>query len=310
MRGHPFYIRKKPLFRLPDQVLDTVVYLYPSVADAEAGESVGGTGFVVGVPSTVNEDYASLYAVTVSHVVREGQSPVIRMNTKNGHKDVIDVSTSDWVHHQDGDDLAVCPLNLATEKYQFAFAEPEMFLTPDIVAEHNIGPGDEVFMAGRFVTHEGRQRNTPMARFGNVSMLPAEPIAHPTRGIDQESFLVETRSLSGFSGAPVFVNIERNKPRGVRNGSVFYATRSETWLLGVDWAHLPIYKSVKEKNKRDDVPEGWVVESNSGQMAVIPAWRLQDLLNQEELVEARKAGDERLRKRLDTQNSDTPRDRP
>jgi hypothetical protein len=41
--------------------------------------------------------------------------------------------------------------------------------------------------------------------------------------------------------------------------------------LGVDWGHLPTYENVKEKNKQDDVPEGWVVRSNSGQAAVAPA---------------------------------------
>jgi hypothetical protein len=296
---------EKPVFRLPDQVLDSVIYLYQSAADAEAGEAVGGTGFLVGVPTTLGENLYFIYAVTVSHVINEGQSPVIRLNTKDGDKDVIDVSASDWVHHQDGDDLAVCGLELGTEKYQWAFAEPAMFLTPNIVAEHNIGPGDEVFMAGRFVTHEGRQRNTPTARFGNISMLPAEPIAHPSRGIDQESFLVEMRSLAGFSGSPVFVNVERNKPRGIRNGSVFHATRNETWLLGIDWAHFPIYENVKERNRRDDVPEGWVVESNSGQMAVVPAWRSQDLLNQQELAEKRTASEERIRKQQDAQNPET-----
>jgi hypothetical protein len=35
-----------------------------------------------------------------------------------------------------------------------------------------IFPGDEVLLPGRFISHDGRQRNKPILRFGNISMLP------------------------------------------------------------------------------------------------------------------------------------------
>jgi hypothetical protein len=35
-----------------------------------------------------------------------------------------------------------------------------------------IFPGDEVFLYGRLVTHDGQQRNKPVVRFGNISMFP------------------------------------------------------------------------------------------------------------------------------------------
>jgi hypothetical protein len=54
-------MREKPVFRLPDQVLDSVIYLYQSAADAEAGEAVGGTGFLVGVPTTLGENLYFIY---------------------------------------------------------------------------------------------------------------------------------------------------------------------------------------------------------------------------------------------------------
>jgi hypothetical protein len=60
-----------------------------------------------------------------------------------------------------------------------------------------------------------------------------------------------------------------------------------TWLLGVDWGHLPIHEQVKWPDDKAPVNEGWVVESNSGQMAVVPAWKLQELLDHEELAMAR-----------------------
>jgi hypothetical protein len=316
-RGHPFYAWKKPVPRIDDMMLDCVVYLYPSVEDAEAGYRVGGSGFLVGIPSEIHEGYVTLYAVTNSHVIR-GDNPVIRLNTKKGDKDVLPFNTEDWVHHEDGDELAVCPLVIAPGVYKYKYIPLSLFVTPELVEQHNIGPGDDVFMVGRFVSHEGQQRNTPLARFGNISMMPWEPI--PTKwGPAQDSFLVEVRSLSGFSGSPVFVDI---RPFTTRPSSdpetldVVTEPLGSPWLLGVDWGHPSFHQPVKQREGEQwvDVPEGWAVEVNSGQAAVLPAWRLQHLLNQEELVMARKRADGELTKRkgsspvtLDMRGSDVRR---
>lgn len=53
-----------------------------------------------------------------------------------------------------------------------------------------------MFFLGRFVTHDGKQRNLPTVRFGNLATMPWEPVL-TERGLRQESFLVEARSLSG-----------------------------------------------------------------------------------------------------------------
>jgi hypothetical protein len=298
-RGHPFYVWKKPVPRIDDNILDGVIYLYRSVEDAEEGLQFGGSGFLVGVPSVVHEGFITLYAVTNSHVIR-GNYPIIRLNTKRGDTDVIPLSTDAWVHHEDGDDLAACPLAIAPGEYKYSHVPPSMFLTREVMAEHNIGPGDEIFMAGRFVSHQGEQRNTPLVRFGNISMMPTH-IRNEERGMEQESFLVEVHSLSGFSGSPVYVDIPPLSPRpGERPGVTDIVSEAiGPWLLGVDWGHFRIRETVKEQQgeKWEDVPEGYAVEVNTGQAMVVPAWRLQQLLDQEELVMARKRGDDEVSKR-------------
>lgn len=291
-RGQLFYVWKKPMPRINDALLDSVVYLYPSVEDANAGKAAGGTGFLITIPSEAHEGWDFTYCVTNSHVIREGSSPVIRLNTKDGGKDVIGLRQEDWVHHEDGDDIATCPLNLADPGYyRYTRIHTEMFVTKELIQQQNMGPGDEVFMIGRFVNHEGRQRNTPAVRFGNISMMPWEEIKHP-RGFTVESFLVETRSLGGFSGSPVFVYHTPYSPLPAS-----YPEREQgTWLLGVDWGHLPITEKVRKSDKTL-VDENWVVESNSGQMAVAPAWKLQELIDQEDLAMGRRRADEELTKR-------------
>src|SRR5207248_2655066 len=102
-----------------------------------------------------------------------------------------------------GDDVAIAPIALEEAKYKAIPITPQMFVTPEDIRW--FAPGTDTMMIGRFITHEGRQRNTPAVRFGNVSMLPFEPVRTERGGLKQRSFLVEERSLSGFSGSAVFV---------------------------------------------------------------------------------------------------------
>jgi hypothetical protein len=80
--GEPFTVyRELPLMpRINNRFLDCSVYLYPTRADAECGERIGGTGFLVAVrgfgdgwmldvPCPRN-DIFHLYAVTVRHLIR------------------------------------------------------------------------------------------------------------------------------------------------------------------------------------------------------------------------------------------------
>jgi hypothetical protein len=72
------------------------------------------------------------------------------------------------------------------------------------------GPGEEIVMLGRFLGYDRTDENKPAARFGHLAMAPTVPINHPW-GFTQPSFLIECRSVSGFSGSPVF--IYGSKPR-------------------------------------------------------------------------------------------------
>lgn len=216
-----------------------------------------------------------LYVVTNSHVIREGGSPVIRINRAVGKADVIPLRLEQWEHHPDGDDVAVAAIG-SLEDHRFASVPTSMFLTKELMAEHNLGLGDECFFAGRFVPSGGVEVNFPTLRFGNLARLPVEPVRHP-RGFGQESFLVEARSLSGYSGSPVFVY----------QSAVITAadTRMRAWdhspifLLGLDWSHFPIPKRVLEADKQTPTPDQHWVELNSGMMGVVPAWKVAELLD-------------------------------
>jgi hypothetical protein len=140
----------------------------------------------------------------------------------------------------------------------------KLFLTREQAKTEKTGPGDDVFMVGRFVNHEGRQRNTPSVRFGNISMLPDEPVAHQSNTPrEQISFAVEMRSIPGYSGSPVFVYLTSV---GFDGG----ISAGQHWLLGVDWGYIRDHE-----------------RANTGMSGVVPAWCLLDLLNRQDLFKAR-----------------------
>ena len=188
-------------------------------------------------------------------------------------------------------DIAVAPIELS-EELRFWAIETDEFVTGDKAGRLRVG--NETFMVGRFVTQEGLQKNSPVARFGAISRAPDE----------EELYLVEHHSLPGYSGSPVFVRIDPLKHQdgftaGLTGPRVIIdKDRYGPWLLGIDSCHMADWRRLHASRKfRDHAePERWV-PINTGVAEVVPAWLLLDLLmNNEKLVRQRKDDEDRIRK--------------
>jgi hypothetical protein len=296
--------------RISDRLIDCSVYLYPSIEAARMGERGGGSGFLVAVPSLGRGHY--VYVVTAKHVIDNG-ALVLRLNTSDGKMDTLTTSYDSWFVHPDGDDVAVLPITL-TDDFSWFCVSTRLFITPDIIRDWHIGLGDETFMVGRLVNRDGIQRNAPVVRFGNLSFMadPDEPVERAD-GFKQESFLVESRSLGGFSGSPVFVistqgyedhNLpsplkqEREEFRRANPNAAILRHPVTTgvwgpWLLGLDWGHPPLWDKVFESDLR--TVTDYRTKANTGIAYVVPAWRIMDVLNMEDLVAQRKRSDDQAR---------------
>jgi hypothetical protein len=280
--------------RIDDRFLDCSVYLYPTKDDAARGIRIGGTGFSIAVDSIVaktswdsesNKEFF-YYAVSNRHVVQK--SPIVRLNTHDGKFDVIALQQDDWVW-TDTNDLAVAPITF-NEAHKYLFISNHAFLTKGDVAKFDIGIGDEIFMVGRFISHDGRQRNSPSIRWGHVAMMSTEMVWHETnKNNEQESFLVEVHSISGYSGSPVFVRPFNTaklfavpEVSNLEDGRRFKAKFAGPWLLGVDWGYINTHDQTK---------------NNTGISGVVPVWSLLDLLNTEKLqMQRKKEQDEKAAK--------------
>jgi hypothetical protein len=302
--------------RVGDSVLRSVVYLYPSVEAAEKGVAIGGTGFLLGMPSETHRGRVHYYALTNYHVVND--APIIRFNLQNGSTRVVKLTADNWIRHTDGDDLVVTYLGFFDDT-NLAHSAIMLYgcLSREEATIHDIGPGDDVIVPTRFITWDGSQRNEPCIRSGIISLIPSGLIPDQ-HGHLQETILVEVRALRGSSGSPVFVQIRASDRRETKQFEELrrkiyyedYRPRQEefikacgedrTWLLGIAFEDYPydepvVFRKENGKGQVKETPSHYIAQSNSGQMAVIPAWRIRDfLLHDERFIMAREAKDKEL----------------
>lgn len=310
-RGIPHQVLEPLMPRIDDTVLECVVYLYPSEVDAESGTKVGGSGFLFGIPVPWQQPAKGhlICVVTNKHIIDNG-SMVVRINTKDSF-DVIPLDHAKWFCHADGSDLAICPIGLKGDLHQAKFINTQTTMTKKVVEMTGAGIGDDVFVVGRFVSREGKQKNIPTVRFGNIAQMPADPIKMDD-GTEQECYLVEVRSISGYSGSPVFFHVPpvpapppvpqwaeevvlHTHPR--RKG--IYGLPIGPYLLGIDFCHIYEKERIYSDITRDLVSKDWHVRANTGMMGVIPAWKLLDIIHAPDMMKIRKDAEDKLAKDAD-----------
>jgi hypothetical protein len=180
-----------------------------------------GTGFFLGVPigNPKSPTYVAV-VITALHVINNiegaGQTPnkiFLRVNTKDGGVEHVHIPTENWIRPDIDDqikngkiDATVCWFpgnNSPTGKYDYLLmpASNEIAFR-QLLDDEDIGIGDDVFFTGLFRYHTQTERNEPIVRSGIIAAMP-ETIS--TDYGPQRAFLVESRSMGGFSGSPVFV---------------------------------------------------------------------------------------------------------
>lgn len=282
--------------RIKRAYLDSVFYLYENEEDAINGEKAGGTGFFIGVKSEAFPHRTDdVYAITCKHNVKppEGAGhiacPVMRVNTtvsgeegKEWDKwrtETFALTQDDWYSFEqlfpgENHDLAIREMRELSPSQETQFIRGPLLTKIDFEGSV-VGYGDDVFMVGRYIDHDGTTQNLPSVRFGNISILlnSSEPLINREM-YDEPSFVIEMRSLSGYSGSPVFLYIP--------DQSLRYA--HATMLLGIQWSHQPYWEYIREA--------GGYVKVYSGMANVIPAWHISRMLNWEEFKMQRQQADD------------------
>lgn len=236
-----------------------------------------GTAFFLGLPV---KGVMWTVVVTALHVVANAQmrstdgKTFLRVNTKDGGHRIVEVEAKDWIRPNFSEeiiDIVFCQWSVLPSASDFDLLRvtTDLAATADVIADEQIGVGSELAFAGLFVNHHGRRRNEPIIRFGNISAMPGELV--PTEVGDIEAFLVESRSVGGLSGSPVFVDVgvfrvEGNVREYRRGGKVVY-------LLGVMNGHFraPTTKKATEGDESSDETTSGDAPSDDATPVDVPA---------------------------------------
>jgi hypothetical protein len=216
----------------------------------------------------------------------------LRVNTKDGGFKIIEVTEDKWFKPDmsAGEivDIAFCQCSMLPSASEFDFRAigAELAATKDVMTAQQIGVGNEIAFAGLFVNHHGKKRNEPIVRFGNICAMPTEPVS--TKAGDIEAYLVESRSVGGLSGSPVFVDV--GVYRVVDNVRQYRQSGEKVlYLLGVVNAHFDVFV----KNATVDVsPSDEHV--NKGIAVVTPIDKVLSVIQRSKFGQAMKAAVKRL----------------
>ena len=287
--------------RISDEILQMSFFVYPSLVGAKNRKIFWWkwVSRIRQVPGT-SRIRLSLRGHKCSRYRGLPANVVLRLNTKNKGICFETTAQSDWRKHPT-QDIAVLLLKLNWEVFEYVTFPIEWFMTAKRMEYVNLGIGDDTFMVGRFIGHEGKQKNLPTVRFGNISMMPEEPIKFPKRP-PAKMFLVECRSISGYSGSPVFAFINPTLPRPPRLmipvDPTFNTMDHGPWLLGIDCGHIATPMPMTLKKAKGIELQGHA-EFNSAMAAVAPAWEIAGLLDSPEFVARRKKEIEEFTKKVE-----------
>jgi hypothetical protein len=276
--------------KIPDELRKCTAFL--AYSDGKEYILIG-TVFWVGV-RTSDLMGVSLYAVTARHLIEKVEakaadwSPYLRVNFVGSGVQWIKTSIDDWRFHPNDQnvDVAVLPVDLPFgRELDHRFFETKSFVTEETIKLNGIGVGDDVFLTGLFGRHIGKSKNIPIIRIGNIAAMPEEPIQTLKWAHEMEAYLIESRSIGGLSGSPVFVHMgDVRETRFVHSrllGSFIY-------LLGLMHGHwdIPVVETDDRVLMDADFADS-VERVNMGIAILVPAQKILEVIDQPELKKMR-----------------------
>lgn len=213
--------------RISDKMRQTIIFV--GRKPEHGGFMAYGTAFLV-ASFVGHTTFQNL--ITARHVIDRipGDEVHLRVNTRDGDATVVATRKEHWFPHPDRRvDLAVGATLLRGEQFDVLNMRLDqgLLLTRADIDRFKIGIGDEVAISGLYVSRMGEKRNLPIARSGIIAAMPEEKIK-TTYGY-HDAYLIETRSIDGLSGSPVFVQL--SIPRFVEGQPV--AITVPTYFMGV-----------------------------------------------------------------------------
>ncbi len=273
---------------IPPEVKAIVTFIF--VPNEEGTLVPNGTGFFVGVRNPEKQDSFLVYIVTAKHVIQKPDRSTyfstvfVRVNKKEGEAEILRLNLvpegplkNVFVHQDATVDVAVIPALVDPNKYDFKFLPDDYLTTKEDFAKLKIREGSDVFFTGLFLLYLGAHRNYPIVRFGRVALVTSEKVSWDA--IPTELYLVESGPYGGSSGSPVFFYLGADRePGGLIVGDIVLK------LAGIMKGSFGEGRAITFAETAR-VP---MVVSNMGIAAVVPAYKLHEILFGNELKSWRK----------------------
>ena len=273
---------------IPSELKKTVVFLY---VDKDANLIPYGTGFFVGVKHPNDPNVFTPYLVTAKHVISKPNSTeyfdkiFLRLNKTDGGSEILMLPIAPdgnnkrvFVHNDPSVDIAVIPCLPNENKFDFLVFPDEYLTTKEEYKNLKISEGSEVFFTGLFTPYLGAEKNYPVVRFGRVALVADEKILF--NGKQQDLYLIEAGSYGGNSGSPVFFCVRRDE---LEPGKLFLSGSSFYRLAGIMEGTFLDAREIKVIETKS-IP---IAQSNMGIAAVVPSYKLREILFSDELRKKR-----------------------
>jgi len=272
---------------VPSEIKSVVAFIF--ISNEEGKLIPNGTGFFVGVKNPSSPNSFSVYLVTAKHVLFKPKTTdffnkvFIRLNKKNGGSQIGAIpliATGDqrnvFTHNDSSVDIAIIPFLPDQSKFDFKFLPDDMVTTKETYKELKIREGSDVFFTGLFTPYPGAERNYPVVRFGKVALVTEEQI--DWQGKLMDLYLIEAGSYGGNSGAPVFFYLGSDRePGSIVVGSPILKLAGIMQGTFLDAHEIKVAETKK-------VP---IAVSSMGIAAVVPGYKLHEVLYSNELKEKR-----------------------
>lgn len=271
---------------IPPVVTSVVCFVF---IEKDAKLIPNGTAFFAAVKDPSKPSSAKGYLVTAKHVLYKHDTTefldkvYIRLNKKGGGSEVrtIPIKTQGnnqtvFLHSDLSVDIAVIPIFIDQSRFDVKFLPEKFLTTKEEYTKLDIREGSDIFFTGLFTPFTGAEKNYPIVRFGRVALVTDEKI--DWNGIKTSLYLIEAGSYGGNSGAPVFfyLGIDRNPGSLVMGQPILK-------LAGIMQGTFLDAQKIEVINTKATS----ISLSNMGIAAVVPAYKLHELLFSEELKRQR-----------------------
>jgi Trypsin-like peptidase domain len=271
---------------IPSDIKTIVVFVF---VDKDANLIPYGTGFFVGVKHPNDPNVCTPYLVTAKHVISKPNSTeyfdkiFLRLNKKDGSSEIVMLpivpdgnNKTVFVHNDPSVDIAVIPCLPNENMFDFKVLPDEKLTTQEEYKNLSIREGSDVFFVGLFTPYLGAEKNYPVVRFGRVALVTNEKILF--NGKQQDLYLIEVGSYGGNSGSPVFFYLGADREPGT-----LYLGSPVLKLAGIMEGTFLDAKEIKVIETKTTP----FALSNMGIAAVVPSYKLHEILFGDELKKKR-----------------------